>query len=100
MKAYILEYNGVQIGDTVWPSILDETAIKRDEVYEDELSASERGKVVIFNVEEFPEFEEVLFGSIVVRSYEGYNETYEDAKNAYNRFTNEQSLGFDEEDVS
>ncbi len=99
MKAYILEDNGVQIGDTVWPSILEEKAIKREDVYEEDLSPKEKAQVAIFNLEEFPEFTEVLFGSIVVMCYEGYKETYVDAQNAYDRFTNEKSLGYDEADV-
>lgn len=99
MKAYILEDNGVQIGDTVWPSILDETAVKRDDAYEEDLSQKERDRVCMFNLEEYPEFTEVLFGSIVVRCYDGYSETYEDAQNAFERFTKEKTLGYDEEDV-
>ena len=67
MKAYILEDNGVQIGDTAWPSILDENSIKREEVFDGDLSSKERDRICMFNLEEYPEFQEVIFGFINVR---------------------------------
>lgn len=99
MDAYILEDNGVQIGDTAWSSILSENSIKREDVYNGDLSGKEKDRICMFNLEEYPEFQEVIFGSIVVRCYEGYNETYEDAQKAFDRFTKEKSLGYDKEDV-
>jgi len=99
MKAYILEDNGVQIGDTVWPSILDESEVKREDINDPGLNPKEKDRICVFNLEDYPEFKEVLFGSMVVRCYEGYNKTYKDAQNAYERFTNEESLGYDEGDI-